>query len=71
MVIDKTKIKKRTIEFARMKMHDDGYWPFGCVIVKDGEVVGKGFMSSLRKLSAPVEDSAKGRRKRLPLELVV
>ena len=40
--MDKTEIMKRTIELARMKMHDDGYWPFGCVIIKDGEVVGKG-----------------------------
>ena len=42
MIMDKTEIMKRTIELARMKMHDDGYWPFGCVIIKDGEVVGKG-----------------------------
>ncbi|MDR6951217.1 tRNA(Arg) A34 adenosine deaminase TadA [Ancylobacter sp. 3268] len=33
---------RRAIEISRDKMRADGSAPFGCVIVKDGEIVGEG-----------------------------
>ena len=39
--MEKTDYMRRAIDLARAKMQE-GYWPFGCVIVRDGEVVGEG-----------------------------
>ena len=41
--MDKNDYMQRTIDLAREKMLEGtGYWPYGCLIVKDGEVVGEG-----------------------------
>jgi tRNA(Arg) A34 adenosine deaminase TadA len=40
---------RRAIEIAREKMLSDGAAPFGCVIVKDGEIVGEGVNSVVAK----------------------
>ena len=41
--MDKTDYMQRAIDLAREKMLEGtGYWPYGCLIVKDGEVVGEG-----------------------------
>ena len=41
--MDKQDYMQRTIDLAREKMREgSGYWPFGCIIVKDGEIVGEG-----------------------------
>ena len=39
--MDKNDYMQRAIDLARTKM-SEGYNPFGCVIVKDGEIVGEG-----------------------------
>ena len=39
--MDKTDYMQHAIDLARTKM-SEGYNPFGCVIVKDGEIVGEG-----------------------------
>ena len=41
--MDKNDYMQRAIDLAREKMREGtGYWPYGCVIVKDGEIVGEG-----------------------------
>ncbi len=41
--MEKTDHMRRAIDLAREKMRaGEGHWPFGCLIVKDGEVVGEG-----------------------------
>ncbi len=41
--MDKTAYMQRAIALAREKMLEGtGYWPYGCLIVREGEVVGEG-----------------------------
>ena len=41
--MDKTAYMQRAIVLARTRMREGrGHWPFGCVIVKDGNIVGEG-----------------------------
>ena len=41
--MDKNDHMQRAIDLAREKMNEGtGYWPYGCLIVRDGEVVGEG-----------------------------
>ena len=41
--MDKKDYMQRAIDLAREKMLEGrGHWPYGCLIVKDGEIVGEG-----------------------------
>ena len=42
-----SKFLKRAIELARQGMKDGKGGPFGCVIVKDGEIIGEGYNNVL------------------------
>ena len=34
---------QEAIQLSAQNIHEQCWWPFGCVIVKDGEVVGRGY----------------------------
>ena len=43
MTIDEKKFLERAIELSRLGMQGGKGGPFGCVIVKDGKIVGEGY----------------------------